>query len=183
MKVISTPIDGVKIIEPLYYGDDRGYFAPIFEDRKFKELGIPDQFTRLNSSFSTTKGTIRGLHYQPPPDQEAKMVYVVRGKIWDVALDIRKNSPTYGQWTGIELDAQTKRWFYVPAGCAHGFQTLEENCEIIYLCSSYYNIKTEWGIRWNDPSFNVEWPLQPTILSEKDKERPNFDPKIHLWWN
>ncbi len=181
MKVISTAVQDVKIIEPPCFGDERGFFAPIFEDRKFKQIGIADHFTRLNNSFSAEKGTIRGLHFQPPPDQEAKMVCVLRGRIWDVALDLRQDSPTFGKWAGTELNSKTRRWFYVPAGCAHGFQTLEDNCEIIYLCSQYYNVHTERGLRWNDPNFDISWPLPPTILSEKDQNHPNFDPTIHLW--
>lgn len=180
MKVTETSIQDVKIIEPPFFGDERGFFAPLFEDRKFSQIGITDSFTRLNNSFSAIKGTIRGMHYQPAPDQEAKMVCVLRGRIWDVALDLRRESSTFGQSTGVELDSKTRKWFYVPAGCAHGFQTLEPDCEIIYLCSSYYNSNTERGIRWNDPSFNIAWPLEPTVLSEKDQHHKDFHPSRHL---
>jgi dTDP-4-dehydrorhamnose 3,5-epimerase len=180
MKIIDTSIQDAKIIEPPFFGDERGFFAPLFEDRKFAQIGITDNFTRLNNSFSAIKGTIRGMHYQPAPDEEAKMVCVLRGRIWDVALDLRKKSSTFGQSTGVELDSKTRKWFYVPAGCAHGFQTLEPDCEIIYFCSSYYNVKTERGIRWNDPSFNITWPLKPTILSEKDQNHKDFHPSTHL---
>ena len=106
---------------------------------------------------------------------------MIQGAIWDVALDLRQDSPTFGQWTGVRLDAQSRQLFYVPAGCAHGFQTLEANTEVLYLCNNYYSVDHERGIRWNDPHFAIEWPETPTVISPKDQNHPGFDPDIHLW--
>ena len=174
MNIIPLSIRDVKIIEPDRFEDERGFFSPLYEEQQFYRLGISDKFTRLNSSFSRKKGTIRGLHYQLAPKQEAKMIRVVQGRIWDITLDLRENSPTFGLWQGIELCAQTRNWLYIPAGCAHGFQTVEDSSEVLYLCSSDYDVRAERGIRWDDAAFQISWPLQPTVLSPKDRSWPNF---------
>ncbi|MEC7985136.1 MAG: dTDP-4-dehydrorhamnose 3,5-epimerase [Myxococcota bacterium] len=181
MKLIPTKLHDCFVIEAHQFGDSRGFFSPMFEDRKFKERGIVHHFTRINTSLSAQKGTIRGLHYQPPPYQETKLVRVIQGAIWDVALDLRQESPTFGQWTGVRLDSQNRRLFYVPAGCAHGFQTLEPNTEVLYLCSNYYSVEQERGIRWDDPHFSISWPEEASEISQKDQTHPDFEPNIHLW--
>lgn len=179
MKLTNTKVKDAKLIQPLQFGDERGFFSPVFDDQKFAAVGINDHFCRLNNSLSAVKGTIRGLHFQPFPDQEAKMIRVIRGSIWDIAVDLRQNSPTYKNWTGVTLSAENRSWFYIPPGCAHGFQTLEDDVEIIYLCSHYYSPKTELGLRWNDSAFSISWPLEATVISEKDRHHPDFNPSLH----
>lgn len=181
MKVTTTDVQDAVIIEPLSFGDERGFFSPVFDDQKFQAIGINDRFCRMNNSKSTIVGTIRGMHYQPPPFQEAKLLRVIHGSIWDVALDLRKDSPTFGKWSGVKLTAENRKLFYIPPGCAHGMQILEENTEVIYLCSNYYSPKHERGVRWDDPKFAIEWPIKATVLSEKDAKHPFFDPEYHLW--
>ena len=174
MKCIPTQVEGAFIIKPTKFGDDRGFFSPMFEDKLFQKHNLCSSFSRVNCSLSTQKGTIRGLHFQLPPFQETKMLRVLRGAVWDVALDLRKDSPTYKQWTGVTLTPDDYSLFYIPAGCAHGFQTLEPNTEVLYLCNSYYNVEHERGIRWDDPHFSIPWPLPPSEISDKDKHHPNF---------
>ena len=181
MNIIPTKVEGAFLLEAPQFGDSRGFFSPVYDDRKFQHLGLESNFTRVNASFRVEKGTIRGLHYQPPPYQETKLIRVIRGSIWDVALDLRKNSPSYGQWTGVILNDQSRQLFYVTAGCAHGFQTLEKNTEVMYLCSNYYNVEKERGIRWNDPHFSIDWPEKATVISSKDQTHSDFSPNIHLW--
>ena len=176
-----TKVHGAFLVEAPQFGDSRGFFSPVYEDRKFKAQGLDFSFTRINTSLSVQKGTVRGLHYQPPPYQETKLVRVIHGAIWDLALDLRRDSPTFGEWTGVRLDARSRTLFYVPAGCAHGFQTLAPNTEVLYLCDNYYSADKERGIRWNDPRFKIEWPETPTEISEKDQAHPDFHPDIHLW--
>ena len=174
MKCIPTDVEGAFIIEPSKFGDERGYFSPMYDDKKFKAHNLCAHFPRVNCSLSVEKGTLRGLHYQHPPYQETKLLRVLRGAVWDVALDLRKDSPTYKKWTAVTLTPDNYQLFYVPAGCAHGFQTLEPNTEVLYLCSNYYSIENEGGIRWDDPAFSIPWPLNPTVISEKDKNHPHF---------
>ena len=181
MKLTPTDVLDAVIIEPLSFGDERGFFSPVFDERKFQAAGITDRFCRMNNSRSAFIGTIRGMHYQPPPHQEAKLLRVIQGSIWDVALDLRKESPTFGKWAGVTLTAENRKLFYIPPGCAHGMQILEENTEVIYLCSNYYAPQLELGVRWDDPKFGIEWPLEATVLSEKDANHPFFDPEYHLW--
>ena len=176
MKLTPTAVDGAYIIEPVEFGDARGMFSPIYEDRKFANLNLCSHFTRVNGSFSAQKGTLRGLHYQPAPYKEAKLLRVIRGRVWDIAVDIREDSPSFGKWAATELSAENRKLFYIPPGCAHGFQTLEENTEVLYLCSNYYTAEHEKGICWNDPFFSIDWPLPPTVLSDKDQNHPSFAP-------
>ena len=177
MNIISTDVNDVVVIEPKVFGDNRGFFSPLFEDKQFKAAGITEHFCRINNSLSATKGTIRGMHYQPPPFQEGKLLRVIKGAIWDVALDLRKDSPTFGKWAGATLTAENRSLFYVPPGCAHGFQTLADDTEIIYLCSNYYNPSIERGVRWDDPTFKIKWPLAPTIISDKDQKQKKTSDK------
>jgi dTDP-4-dehydrorhamnose 3,5-epimerase len=169
VNVIETPIKDVLIIEPKVFGDDRGFFLESWNDATFKELGLDWTFVQDNHSRSA-KGVLRGLHYQNPNPQ-GKLVRVVAGSVFDVAVDIRKGSPTFGQWTGVHLSAANKRMFWVGPGLAHGFLSLEDNTDFLYKCTSIYSPQDEQALMWNDPQVGIEWPLdgiEPT-LSAKDK--------------
>lgn len=159
------------LIETQRFGDYRGYFEEVYSRTKFRELGIEDEFVQDNHSVSTKMGTLRGLHFQSPPHAQAKLVRCGRGAIFDVAVDIRRGSPTYGKWEGFELTAENGHQLYVPVGFAHGFVTLEADSEIVYKCTDYYAPETEAAVLWN--SCGIEWPLSgDPILSDKDQEAP-----------
>lgn len=174
MKFTQAKIKGVYLIEPEPREDTRGYFARIFAKEELKKAGINFSIVHINRSLSKEKGVVRGIHYQKPPREENKIIQCLQGKIFDVALDIRKDSKTYGQWVGEILDAENKKMLLLPKGCAHGFQTLEKNSLIEYFVTQYYSPKHEKGIRYNDPAFGIKWPIKNTILSEKDRNWPNF---------
>ena len=162
-----------KLITPFRHSDHRGFFAETFSRKKYEELGIDFEFVQDNHSLSHAAGTIRGLHFQIPPFAQAKLVRCGQGSIFDVAVDIRVESPTFGKWKGYKLTAENGHQFYVPIGFAHGFITLEPNSEIIYKCSNYYNQKCERSVLWSDPNIGIKWELegQPT-LNEKDRIAP-----------
>ncbi|WP_332396272.1 dTDP-4-dehydrorhamnose 3,5-epimerase [Vibrio metschnikovii] len=171
MKVIDTKIPDVKIIEPGVFGDERGFFMETWQQKKFEELvtGKPTQFVQDNHSKSK-KGILRGLHYQTENTQ-GKLVRVVAGEVFDVAVDIRKDSPTFGQWVGEYLSAENKRQLWIPEGFAHGFYVTSEEAEFVYKCTDYYNPKAEISLAWDDPELNISWPLDKLpLLSEKDSE-------------
>ena len=171
MKVIDTCIPDVKIIEPSVFGDERGFFMETWNQKKFEELvtGKPTQFVQDNHSKSK-KGILRGLHYQTENTQ-GKLVRVVSGEVFDVAVDIRKGSPTFGQWVGEYLSAENKRQLWVPEGFAHGFYVTSEEAEFVYKCTDYYNPKAEISIYWNDLSINIDWPIiESCVLSKKDND-------------
>ncbi|MBF7980267.1 MULTISPECIES: dTDP-4-dehydrorhamnose 3,5-epimerase [Rahnella] len=182
MKVINTTIPEVKIIEPAVFGDERGFFMETWQQKKFEEqvTFAPCQFVQDNHSKSN-KGILRGLHYQTQNTQ-GKLVRVTAGEVFDVAVDVRKKSPTFGQWVGVYLSAENKRQFWVPAGFAHGFYVTSEIAEFVYKCTDYYNPKFEHSILWNDPQLNIDWPVIDACiqLSEKDKNGVLFDDAIHL---
>ena len=160
-------------INPKRHGDHRGFFAETYSRRKYSALGIDVEFVQDNHSLSREVGTLRGLHFQSPPHAQAKLVRCGRGAIFDVAVDIRQGSPTYGQWKGYELTAENGNQLYVPVGFAHGFVTLEPDSEIVYKCSDYYAPETEGTILWNDPDISIEWPTNTApILSDKDAVAP-----------
>ena len=160
-------------ISPQRHGDRRGFFAETYSRRKYYELGIEDEFVQDNHSLSRHVGTLRGLHFQAPPHAQAKLVRCGRGAIFDVAVDIRLGSPTYGKWQGYELTAENGGQLYVPVGFAHGFVTLEPESEIVYKCSDYYAPETEGAVLWNDPEIGIDWPTDADpILSEKDAVAP-----------
>jgi len=173
MKIVNTKIPDLKIIEPSVFADDRGYFFESYSYEKLKELGIDKVFVQDNESKSQ-KGVLRGLHFQNPPFAQAKLVRVVKGAVLDVAVDIRRNSPTYGQHVCVELSEQNKRMFYVPEGFAHGFLTLEDNTIFSYKCSHFYNKESEGSLLWSDEILDIDWGTKNPILSEKDKIAPNF---------
>lgn len=171
MTVLETPISGLLIIEPTVFSDDRGYFFESFRLSVLQERGIDLRFVQDNESKSD-KGVLRGLHLQAPPHGQAKFIRVVHGAIYDVVVDIRTDSPTYGQHFGLELNGENKHLFYIPEGFAHGFCCLEDNTVVQYKCSAYYNKASEMGIMWNDPKLEIDWPVDNPVLSPKDQEHP-----------
>ncbi len=172
MRFIETDLKGAYIIELEPKEDERGFFARIFCQNEFKKNGIDFNIVQCNISYNKKKGTIRGMHYQVEPYEEAKLVICIKGAIYDVAIDLRENSPTYGQWVAVELSEENKKMFLIPKGFAHGFQTLTDNCEVLYLMSEFYSPEHSAGVRWDDPFFNIKWPLEPSVISEKDKNWP-----------
>lgn len=174
MKVFKTDIKDLLIIEPNVFGDSRGWFSETYNENVFKENGIEIIFKQDNHSYSKQKGVLRGLHFQNEPYAQTKLVRCTRGKIWDVAVDLRKSSPTYLKWIGIELTPENHKMFLIPQGFAHGFITLEENTEVQYKVDNLYNTDTDRAIQYNDLDINIIWPLNDVILSEKDKRAPNL---------
>ncbi len=174
MIITPTKIEGVFIIEPEPREDVRGYFARVFAKDELEKAGVNFSIVHINRSLTIEKGTIRGMHYQIEPMQEDKIVQCLQGKIFDVALDLRKESKTFGQWVGQILDPGNKKMLLLPKGCAHGFQTLEENAVVEYFVTEYYAPEFENGIRYNDPRFGIAWPIKDAVLSEKDANWPDF---------
>ncbi len=172
-KVTKTKLAGVLILEPQVFGDERGFFMETYNKEEFKKLGINVDFVQDNHTKSQ-KGVLRGLHFQKQYPQ-GKLVRVVAGKVFDVAVDLRKDSPTFGQWAGIELSAENKKLFWVPQGFAHGFVALEEDTEFLYKCDELYHPEDEGGLIWNDPEVGIKWPIdsQP-LLSDKDQKFPTL---------
>ena len=174
-KAQETPIEGLLVIEPKLFKDERGYFMEFFRKSEFKDLGVDLEFVQDNQSRSR-RGTLRGLHFQKTQPQ-AKLVRAVRGRVFDVAVDLRKGSPTFGRWHGVVLDDEARRLFFIPAGFAHGFLALSDGAEFAYKCSDYYLAEDEGGVLWNDPDIGIDWPLgeigEP-LLSEKDKNLPRL---------
>lgn len=174
MKLVKTKLDGVVIIEPPVFGDNRGFFMESYNKRKFKEIGIELELIQDNHSLSTEAGIIRGLHYQSAPMAQTKVVRVLTGAIYDVAVDIRPDSPSFGEWVGVVLSEENKRQLLVPKGFAHGFCTLVPNTNVLYKVDEYYSPEHDKGILWNDPDLNIDWPTRNPILSEKDQKQPLF---------
>jgi dTDP-4-dehydrorhamnose 3,5-epimerase len=174
MKFINVEIKGLIIIEPNVFEDDRGYFYESYNQEEFSENGIKEVFVQDNQSLSQ-KNVLRGLHFQKPPFSQAKLIRVVQGSVLDVAVDLRKNSKTYGQQYATKLSAANKRMFYIPEGFAHGFLTLDDNTIFSYKCSSFYNKNSEGSLLWNDKDLGIEWGIENPVLSEKDKEAQNFN--------
>ena len=172
MQVSKTPIDGLLTIKPKIFADPRGMFYEVYSENRYEEHGIPC-FVQDNHSVSK-KGVLRGLHYQVNPGQ-GKLVRVTRGEVFDVAVDIRKQSPTYGKWWGLSLSETNNFQLYIPIGFAHGFCVLSESAEVLYKCSDYYSPENERGIMWNDPDLAIEWPIENPIISEKDNVYPRFN--------
>lgn len=166
MKVSKTPLEGVLLIEIDRYGDSRGYFAETYNQKRYQESGIAARFVQDNASFSQ-RGVLRGLHFQSPYAQD-KLVQVLRGSVFDVAVDLRKQSPTFGKWWGTELKEENCRQLFIPKGLAHGFQVLRDDTVFVYKCSEFYYPEAERTIRWNDPDLHIEWPIEQPLLSPKD---------------
>ncbi len=179
----STPLAGAYTIDVEKRGDDRGFFARMFCEREFGEHGLVTHFVQMNNSLSATAGTLRGMHYQLAPAAEVKVVRCVRGALYDVVLDLRPQSKTFGQHFGAELSADNRRMMYVPEGFAHGFLTLTDDCEAVYLVSAFYDPDRERGVRYDDPRFAIQWPAAPAVVSDKDRAHPDFDAGHHLGEN
>jgi len=176
MRFSATPIPALWIIEPERKSDDRGYFARTFCVQEFAEAGLDLDIKQMNVSYSRQRGTLRGMHYQVPPFSETKVVRCTRGSIYDVALDLRSGSATFGKSYGVILSSENQRMLHIPDGCAHGFISMEDDVEIIYLVSQFYSPSHERGIRYNDPLFSISWPNEPKIISEKDACWPDYIP-------
>lgn len=167
MKVEKTKLPGVVVLTPKVHGDDRGFFMETFNQATFGNLGLPDEFVQDNHSRSSY-GVLRGLHFQYPQWQ-GKLVRVLNGEIFDVAVDVRADSPTFGQWVGVTLNAVNKQQLYVPSGYAHGFCVTSEIADVVYKCTSLYKPEDDTGIRWDDPDVNIAWPIENPTVSEKDQ--------------
>lgn len=170
MIVRKTNLKDVLIIEPRIFGDARGFFMETWNQVKYAEKGLPEKFVQDNLSRSA-KGVLRGLHYQHP-DGQGKLVFVLEGEVFDVAVDIRFGSPTFGRWVGVTISAENKRQLYVPPGFAHGFNVISDSALFAYKCTDFYNSRTEGSVRWNDPAINIAWPIEQPILSDKDRAAP-----------
>jgi dTDP-4-dehydrorhamnose 3,5-epimerase len=177
MRVIATALPGVLILEPRVFGDERGFFLESFNQKVFDEVvGRHVEFVQDNHSRSS-RGVLRGLHYQVPPHAQGKLVRVVAGRVFDVVVDVRRSSPAYGRWTGVELNAETHRQLWIPPGMAHGFLVTSESADFIYKTTAYYEPASERSIRWDDPAIGIEWPLcgdSTPSLSAKDMAAPGI---------
>ena len=170
MNVIETDLPGVLIIEPKVFPDARGFFVETYNKDRYVSNGILPEFVQDNRSFST-RGVLRGLHYQNPHAQ-GKLVFVLQGEVWDVAVDVRRDSAHFGQWTAVTLSSDNKKQFYIPPGFAHGFCVLSETALFTYKCTDFYHPECDGGVRWDDPTIGIQWPIKDPILSAKDKALP-----------
>jgi dTDP-4-dehydrorhamnose 3,5-epimerase len=168
----ETPLEGVFVIHLEPHADERGFFARVFCAREFAEHGLVPDLVQANVAYSTRAGTTRGLHYQAPSHPEAKFFRTIRGETFNVAVDMREGSPTFGRWTGVVLSAENRRALYLPPVCAAGYQTLTDDAEVLYSVSSFYAPEAEQGVRHDDPALGIDWPLEPTVVSEKDRSWP-----------
>ncbi len=174
MTASDTRIKGLKIITPDKFDDNRGYFMKSFEKKAFAQQGINFEITQINHSFNLLKGTLRGMHFQLEPFAQEKLVFCVKGSVFDVAIDLRKNSETYGKWFGLELSEANKQILYIPKGFAHGFLTLQDNTEVMYYLQGEYSKEHESGVLWNDSFFAINWPVEPTVIADKDNQWSSF---------
>ncbi len=172
MKFEKTKLAGSYVVDIEAAKDERGWFARTFDKEEFKQIGFNSEWVQLNHSFTNVKGTIRGMHYQLPPFAEIKLVRCIGGVVFDVIIDLRETSTTFLQWFGIELSPANKKMIYIPEGFAHGFQTLTDNCELIYHHSEFYKTGSEGGIKYNDALINIQWPDEVTNISQRDEQHP-----------
>jgi len=172
----DTEIEDVRIVELEPHSDERGSFARSFCTQEFAAAGIGLAVVQTNVSRNTSRGTLRGLHFQAEPAPEPKLARCTAGRVFDVAVDLRPASPSFCRWTSLELDAEAHNGLFIPAGCAHGFLTLSDNAEVTYLMGAAYAPELARGVRWNDPAFGIDWPFEPSIMSDKDAAYPDFDP-------
>jgi dTDP-4-dehydrorhamnose 3,5-epimerase len=176
MIFVETDLGGAYVVELERREDDRGFFARTWCGREFEEHGLSTEIAQCNLSYNHKAGTIRGLHYQVAPDEEVKLIRCTRGAIYDVIVDLRQESPTYGRWIGVELTDDNRRALYVPEGFAHGYQTLVDETETVYQVSAYYTPGAERGLRWDDPALAIQWPdTAERIISDKDRSWPDFE--------
>lgn len=172
MKFISTPLKGAYVVEPEPLADERGFFMRTFCRKEFAEIGFDKEIAQINQSLTTQKGSIRGMHYQLPPAGEIKIIRCIRGAVFDVMVDLRAGSPTFLYWFSAELSRENMRMAYIPAGFAHGFQTLTDDAELIYHHSAFYSPECEQGLRYDDPALDIQWPLPVSAVSPKDRGYP-----------
>ncbi|HRO45086.1 dTDP-4-dehydrorhamnose 3,5-epimerase [Agriterribacter sp.] len=170
-----TPLPDSYLIDLEPFTDERGWFARFYCKKEFQQIGHEKEWVQMNHSFTAQQATIRGMHFQVHPYAEIKLVRCIAGRIFDVIIDLRKASPTFLQWFGIELSAKNKKMLYIPGGFAHGFQSLTDNCELIYHHTEYFTPEAESGIRYNDPGINIQWPLPAGSISERDTGHPYID--------
>jgi len=170
----ETALAGTFVIEPECHRDDRGFFARIASVEDFETRGLVGRFNECSVSFNHRRGTLRGMHYQAAPFEETKLVRCTRGAIYDVAVDLRPGSPTFRRWIAEELSEENRRTLYIPAGCAHGFQTLTDNAEVLYIIDAPYRPAHGRGVRWNDPAFGIAWPDAERIMNDRDRNYPDF---------
>lgn len=171
----ETSLSGAYIIEPEFKEDERGFFARTWCQREFREHGLNTSLVQCNISFNKKKGTLRGMHFQKPPYEEAKLVRCTMGAIYDVIIDLRPDSSTFKKWFATELTAENRKMLYIPEGFAHGFITLTDNTEVFYQMSQFYYPEYAIGVRWNDPSFNIIWPIDVAVISDRDRNYPDFN--------
>ena len=172
MHFLTTEIEGIFLIEPERRADERGFFARTWCEREFRQQGLPSHFVQCSVSYNHLRGTLRGMHYQRAPYGEYKVVRCNRGAIFDVAIDLRSDSPTHCRWVGFELNEENGRMLYIPEGCAHGFITLVDRTELYYQISEFYHPESVAGVRWDDPAFGIQWPIKPAIISPRDASFP-----------
>ena len=174
MKITPTALPGVMVVSVTESKDERGVFARTYDAAAFAATGLPTEWPQCNTSWNARKGTLRGMHFQAAPRPDPKLVRCTRGRIFDVAVDLRPDSPTFRLWTSVELSADNRVTLAIPAGCAHGFLTLEDGCEVFYMMGEVYVPELASGVRWNDPAFGIKWPAEPVTMSEKDMRWPDF---------
>jgi dTDP-4-dehydrorhamnose 3,5-epimerase len=180
MRFQTTDIEGVWVVEPERHEDERGFFARTWDQREFAERGLNAQLVQTSVSFNLTRGTLRGLHYQLAPHEEAKLVRCTAGSIFDVAVDLRRSSGTFTGWTGLELSAENRLALYVPEGCAHGFLTLADGVEVSYQISAPYMPDAACGVRFDDPAFSIEWPEEVLVVNKRDRTYPDFGTRADI---
>lgn len=180
MKFVETDLAGALLIEPDPVTDDRGFFARQFSRERMAEIGLMDRIVEVYDSFNAKRGTLRGIHYQLPPFAETKIIRCVRGRVYDIILDLRPDSPTFGKSFGAELSDENRISMYAPRGFAHGFIALSDDAELFYFVDEVYSAEHARGIRWNDPRFGIQWPMTPSLISERDRQFPDFDSAFHL---
>jgi dTDP-4-dehydrorhamnose 3,5-epimerase len=174
LKFSDTQVADAHVVDLARVEDERGYFARVWCREAFAAQGLPTDLAQVSMSFNRRKGTLRGMHLQSAPHEEAKLVRCARGAIFDVVLDLRPSSPTFLRWDAVELSASNGRMLFLPYGCAHGFQTLEDDCEVVYHISNFYHPESARGYRWDDPAFAISWPLPVSVMSAADKTYPDF---------
>jgi dTDP-4-dehydrorhamnose 3,5-epimerase len=173
-RYVRTPLDGVVVLEPDPFEDERGLFARTWDADQARGQGLDTRLSQCSTSFNRRRGTLRGLHYQVPPSAESKLVRCTRGSVYDVAVDLRNESPTRLRWYATELTADNRRGLYIPEGCAHGFVTLVDDAEVFYQISAPYVPEAARVVRWDDPAFQIEWPVTPTVMSARDASCPDL---------
>jgi dTDP-4-dehydrorhamnose 3,5-epimerase len=170
----ETAIDGLRVVEPERHEDERGFFARTWDVGDFERHGLNPRVVQCNISYNRRRGTLRGLHYQAAPHEEAKLVRCTAGAIFDVAVDLRSDSPSFRRWWGVELTAENRLALYIPEGCAHGFLTLADDSEVHYQMSEFYAPESALGVRWDDPAFGIDWPAEVAVMNDRDRGYPDF---------